>query len=62
MAKGRKADWVVLNYDVQPTRFECRRCGETYTPAFPCSLDMFGTMTKTFLKEHRSCSEPKEKK
>jgi hypothetical protein len=49
-----KADWVIIN-SCREGRFECLRCGEHYTPAYPVPIDILVAIGNAFTKKHKSC-------
>ena len=55
--ENKDHDWIVLNYAVQPSRLECRRCGASYTPSLPCAISMFVAVINEFTKTHKRCKE-----
>ncbi len=41
--------------------FVCEHCGQIYTPALPCLLDMWLAMSRQFIRDHQACP-PKQAK
>ncbi len=35
--------------------FVCEHCGQIYTPALPCPLDMWLAMSRQFIRDHKAC-------
>ena len=36
----------------------CHHCGSRYTPALPCSVEMWAAIVNTFKREHKNCVKP----
>ena len=61
-----RADWCVLNYEAQPNRLECKRCGvsEEMCIKLPAPVHQFTGLMDGFMKRHAECvpsTEQKEK-
>jgi len=53
-----KTTWVVLDYEAQPNRLRCLRCGDSMESPAPCSIEMMLTVMRQYTKEHKGCKEP----
>lgn len=40
--------------------FHCLYCGAKYMPTLPCSVNVFCSISKAFIKDHRYCKKPVE--
>ena len=45
----------VINTTEPGGRFECRNCGQAYTPAMPCGMDMYVAMMGSWIGTHQKC-------
>lgn len=43
-------------------RLFCTNCGKDYQGTFPCSIDMFVAMMRSFGKSHKNCKDKKPQK
>lgn len=47
--------WIVINFK-EDNRFECLRCGQHYTPKWPCPVYIVIAISKAFERHHRGCT------
>ena len=52
-------DWIIMHQEGY--RFECLRCGWSYSPKLPIGVNMMIACMESFKKDHKHCKEQKEK-
>ena len=53
------AKWIVIDYQQEPSRFRCERCGEDRAIHFPCAVDDFTKQGEAFSESHKFCKKEK---
>ncbi len=56
----KNTDHVVIN--TRTNAFECLHCGGSYMPTLPAPLDLYVSMTKSFVKTHKNCKKQEKEK
>lgn len=57
MTRRNPYPWIVFSGSFG--KLLCQRCGETYEPALPASINIYLAICKAFTSDHRKCRESK---